>query len=94
MKTILIASALTLLAIAGCASSNKPAAAAAAATTSKPVNKYCIIMDEHPVRADAQTTVMYKGQAVGFCCEDCIDGWQKMSDAQKDAALKKAIAAK
>ncbi len=92
MKTILIASALTLLAIAGCASSNKPAAATT--TSTKPVNKYCIIMDEHPVRADAQTTVMYKGQAVGFCCEDCIDGWQKMSDAQKDAALKKAIAAK
>lgn len=92
MKAAITASALALIALAGCASSSKPAAAAA--DPARPVNKYCVIMDEHPSRGDASTTVMYKGQAVGFCCEDCIDAWQKMSDAQKDATLKKAIAAK
>jgi hypothetical protein len=44
-------------------------------------------MPDHPT--DPDVTVMYKGVKVGFCCEDCIGKWNKLSDAEKDAKLKK-----
>lgn len=56
------------------------------------VNKMCVIMHEDPVDP-ALATADWKGQQVGFCCKGCIPRWNKMTDAQKDEALAKAIAA-
>ena len=50
-----------------------------------PVNPNCIMMPDHP--SDPDVSVMYKGVKVGFCCEDCIEKWNNLSDAQKDAKL-------
>jgi hypothetical protein len=52
------------------------------------------MMLEHDVPEKDAATVAYKGKTVGFCCADCIDGWEKMSDAKKDKMLAEAIAAK
>jgi hypothetical protein len=40
---------------------------------------------------DPAVTTQWRGQTVGFCCSGCPKQWEKMSDAQKDAALAKAI---
>lgn len=89
-----LAAAVVLTACAGlcaCASNSKTSASASAG---KPVNKVCPMMLEHDVPEKNTATVAYKGQTVGFCCADCIDGWEKMSDAKRDKMLAEAIAAK
>lgn len=55
------------------------------------VNKMCVVVNSHPVNPQMKT-VDWKGQEVGFCCAGCVPRWEKMSDAQKDAALAQAIA--
>lgn len=55
------------------------------------VNKWCVMMNEDPVDPDI-TPVTWKGQKVGFCCDACKPRWAKLSDAEKDAALAKAVA--
>jgi hypothetical protein len=55
------------------------------------VNRVCPVVMSHPVNP-ATTSVLWKGQEVGFCCEGCKPGWNKMSDSQKDAALASAMA--
>ena len=56
------------------------------------VNAFCPIENEHPVK-DGRVAVdlvrMWRGQAVGFCCEDCPAGWDALSAGEKDAALAK-----
>ena len=90
MKRIVATVLLSAAAIAvGCASQSKGTTASAA-----PVNKICVINTEHPVKAKNPPTVAWKGQTVGFCCADCIDGWNKLSAADKDKALATAMAAK
>lgn len=90
MRTRLIAAVVLagagVLMLAGCASQSKSQAHAGA----KPVNAVCPV-GGHAVDATA-TTVEYKGQAVGFCCDDCAPKWAAMTDAQKDKALAKAMA--
>lgn len=94
MKMKAMTAAVSMLALVACSSSPKAEKeSAAVVSASAPVNKYCVLMPDHEVDAKNPVTVDYKGQKVGFCCEDCIDGWQQMSDAKKDAMLKKAIAA-
>jgi len=73
----------------GCASNSKSTAASAA-----PANKHCVVMIEHPVKEKNPTTVQWKGKTVGFCCADCIDEWNKMSEAGKEKAYAAALAAK
>jgi len=36
---------------------------------------------------------MYKGIKIGFCCPACPPAWDKLSDAEKDAKLEKAMPA-
>ena len=54
------------------------------------VNAYCAIVLDDPVNPEVFTD--YKGQRVGFCCKGCVPKWNALTDAQKDAALAKAIA--
>lgn len=82
---VLLACALCL---GACQSSSKTQTAAA--TVGTPVNKVCPLMTEHPV--SKTVTVMHKGQTVGFCCDDCKDSFENMSEQEKDAALAAAIA--
>lgn len=56
------------------------------------VNRMCVVMNEDPVDP-AVANADWKGQKVGFCCKGCIPRWNKLTDAQKDEALAKAIAA-
>lgn len=38
--------------------------------TTRPVNKMCAVMGDHPV--DERVTIQHEGKTIGFCCEDCI----------------------
>lgn len=57
-------------------------------------NAFCPMMEEHPVkggRSPVELVRMWRGQALGFCCEDCPEGWDVLSDAEKDAAMAKVV---
>ena len=56
----------------------------------KIVNARCPIMGGNPVAA---LTRDYNGQKIGFCCSGCPAQWDKLTDAEKDAKLAKAMAA-
>ena len=64
------------------AAAEKPAAGAAAAPSTQPastqpapVNKKCPISGED---VDPKgKTVTYKGKTVGFCCDDCVEKFNK-----------------
>lgn len=66
------------------AEKDKPAASQPAATqpAAVPFNKKC------PVSGDAVNpkgkTVTYKGKVVGFCCDDCVDLFNKNPDKYFD----------
>ena len=53
-------------------------------------NDYCVIMNADPV--DPELTREWNGHKVGFCCKGCLPKWDALSDAEKQAALDKAIA--
>ncbi len=91
---------LGVLALGGCKSETTPAGTSGGATSSaaagaaKPgaivaANKICPIMLEHPVRKNLEErlTRQYKGKLIGFCCSDCPDAWDALSDEEKDKAL-------
>lgn len=50
-----------------------PATQAAAA---KPVNKFCAVEQDNPVDPKVPT-IVYNGQVIGFCCEDCAPTFKK-----------------
>ena len=50
------------------------------------VNQKCPFMDE---AVDPEITVSHKGQAVGLCCEDCIEDWKKLSAKERDERVAK-----
>ncbi len=54
------------------------------------VNEYCAVVPADPV--DPTVVAEWKGQKVGFCCKGCLPKWEKMSEAEKDAALAGAVA--
>lgn len=91
-----------LLAAWGCASDGGSSKAASSGDVSatqasaggKPVNVACPLMPEHPVPESGATTVVYKGQVVGFCCSDCAEAWTSLSDAEREKALRDAMAAR
>lgn len=55
------------------------------------VNMNCAMKPGSPVDPAVHET--YKGEVVGFCCGMCQSKFDKMTDAEKDAAVKKAKAA-
>ncbi|CAN5429542.1 hypothetical protein BH10PLA1_BH10PLA1_10790 [soil metagenome] len=48
---------------------------ATSAPTTKAVNTMCPVETDHPV--DDRMTIIYKGQVIGFCCEDCPAEFKK-----------------
>jgi YHS domain-containing protein len=75
MKRLLFVCTLLSLSIVVLAE-DKPAATKPATTqAAAPVNKKC------PVSGDAidpkGKTVLYKGQLIGFCCDNCIEPFNK-----------------
>jgi hypothetical protein len=54
------------------------------------VNQYCAIVLDDPV--DPAVVVEWKGQKVGLCCKGCMPKWEKLSEAERDAALATAVA--
>ena len=53
-----------------------------ASTQPTPVNKKCPVSGED---VDLKVkTVQYKGKTVGFCCDDCIDLFNKNPDKYAD----------
>lgn len=72
------------------------AAQAPADTTGKVqvVNKVCPMEPEDAIPgqwADANCVVEWKGKKVGLCCPGCKPKWNKLSDAQREAALAKVM---
>lgn len=67
---------------AGCQSSQKTGGDAAMS-----VNKVCPVMGS-PV--DQANSTMYKGEKVAFCCKGCDKKFEKMTEAEKDAAVAKS----
>jgi hypothetical protein len=71
-------------------------AGAAARTRVIPVNTMCPL-GKHTFNAttrDPDTSRMYKGSIIGFCCEDCSEKFDTMSAAEKDQVLAAAKANK
>lgn len=105
MKTaptvVLLLGLLAALAVSnGCASStataeneDKAKCLAPKPGTITTVNADCVIMTDEPVDPSVPAAE-WKGQRVGFCCASCIDKWEKLSPAKKDAALAAAKSAK
>ena len=97
IRTITLVSALAaVVALGACHGNTKTAAEdqsmckAVKPGTVTSVNYYCVVMLEDPV--DPSVMRDYKGQTVGFCCPGCLKKWDAMTDAQKDAAIKVAVA--
>lgn len=68
-----------LLFVAGCAGTKHTAPMNAT------INTKCVISGE-ALKADSPT-VDYMGKKIGFCCDHCVENWNKMSDAEKQAKL-------
>ncbi len=101
-RTVLGATAvvsLVLLAVlaVGCEKgTDKPAESATAQKTAEFVNDRCPIIDSPIDFANVPDSLTreYKGKKVAFCCAGCPAAWDKLSDAEKDAALAKVTPAK
>ncbi len=76
-----ILAAAGLLALAGCATTEKADVSMGA------VNDVCP-MSGRQVDASGPT-VEYGGKTVGFCCGGCVSPWDKMTAAEKDTFLAK-----
>ena len=57
------------------------------------VNTMCAVNPNDPVDP-AVASAEWKGQKIGFCCNGCVPKWNKMTDAQKDAAVAAVTKAK
>ncbi len=87
---------LTLLvafaAFVGCSSQDDATSAGGGGTTESadvgPVNENCPIMGDAITEDGGQ--VDFNGQTVGFCCEECVEKFQALSDDEKTEALAKA----
>ncbi|MEZ6056062.1 MAG: hypothetical protein R3C01_05090 [Planctomycetaceae bacterium] len=89
MSRLLMLSVLLLapLSLYSCTETPAPASKPAAGTVLT-VNKVCPIMDGgEVVEGGGETT--WKGMKIGFCCPSCIEEFEKLSDSEKVAALKK-----
>lgn len=76
LRIVAVAAALLFAACAG--TTNTPPVSAT-------INTQCLVSGE---ALDASSpTVDYMGKKVGFCCNNCIAKWDKLSDADKQAKL-------
>ena len=64
------------------AATTKPAASTQPTASATPVNKKCPVTGED-VNPKGKT-VQYKGKTVGFCCDDCIEMFNKNPDKYAD----------
>lgn len=55
------------------------------------VNKVCPVVMEDGIGKDAPRRE-WRGQVVGFCCDDCVPKWDSWSEKQKDESLARALA--
>ncbi|MHC4082405.1 MAG: hypothetical protein ACYS15_09630 [Planctomycetota bacterium] len=74
-----VLAAAGLMALSGCASTEKADVSMGA------VNDVCP-MSGRPIDPNGPT-VEYDGKTVGFCCGGCVSPWDKMTRAEKDAFL-------
>jgi hypothetical protein len=100
----LILAALAVCALSfwplACAKRRGGAGASAPATGSAPASKtVAVVNSKCPIMGSAldknvpeDLTRTFKGQKVGFCCDDCPPQWDKLFDAEKDAKLQGALA--
>jgi YHS domain-containing protein len=65
--------------IAAPASASTAPATTQAAVDGPPVNKFCAV-EGGKNKVDPSVFVIYKGQKIGFCCEDCIKDFNKDPD--------------
>ena len=84
MKSVIYAAGLIVaigiggLVIAEDKPTTRPAATQPATTqaaSKTPVNKKCPVSGD-PIDAKGKT-VVYQGKTIGFCCEDCVEPFQK-----------------
>ena len=61
---------------AGRAPQAVPATAPASQPAATPVNKFCPIEPDNEIDPKGKT-VTYKGQVIGFCCDSCIETFNK-----------------
>lgn len=54
------------------------------------INTHCPLMSDHEIDPSV-TPAEYKGHKIGFCCSGCTNGWNKMTDEQKDAFVSKSL---
>lgn len=87
MKSLMLSAALLAFTL-GCNDKSQPPeqsskaampttapAATQASATQKPINKYCAVNRDEEI--DPTVTTVYKGQVIGFCCDDCIPKFKK-----------------
>lgn len=84
--TLLVAGA----AFVGCSKQQETATSGeeASPVTVAAINENCPIMGGAVTEDGGQ--VSFNGQTVGFCCEECIEKFQALSDDEKTEALTKA----
>lgn len=70
----------------GCQS--RPVMSREAADAQGLLNSKCPMMPEHGI--DPAVTVGHRGGRVGFCCNHCVQEWDRLSDSAKDARLARA----
>ena len=56
-------------------------------------NHVCPIMQKMKLNATTavENTVEFEGKTVGFCCADCVEAWNSMSDDDRRVLLTKVI---
>jgi len=94
MMTPAAALAMVLIPL-GCAGGEKESAQWC--TSVKPgvitsANTLCVVVNADPVDP-AVTPAEWKGMKIGFCCEGCRPRWEKLTEAEKDAAVAKVVKA-
>ena len=85
-----LASTLVVL-FALCACAARDAAPAAPASVAA-ANARCPIMPD--LDTDGHTFAEWKGRRVGFCCAECIEKWDRLTDDQRARLLDAATASR
>lgn len=62
------------------------------------LNASCVMMPDEDARGSGVAVAYtgkvesWKGKKVAFCCDGCVNKWEKLTDAQRDEALVKVAA--